>query len=1293
MNYPFENLDPEKFQEFCQALLTKEFPNVQCFPVAQPDGGRDALAYFLGDPERTFIMYQVKFNRRALAEPDPHKWLLAKLKEEAPKLKKQIPKGAKQFVLLTNVGGTAHPQSGSIDKVNELLNSELGVPSTCWWRDDLSRRLDNAWDLKWVYFELMTGPDLIRSVIESQLSENRERRADAIRAFVKHQFCNEQEVKFKQVELQNRLLDLFIDVPVSPPQRVTTAKREHHYHKIQQDIANDIERRNSGNAQPDLFDDITLPTDVSRRYYMSKEERGAVGAATLLLHPLVHKFVPQIVLEGAPGQGKSTITQYLCQVHRMRVLGRDEVLRSLPADHKDETLDRLPELHRSSPVRLPFKVDLRDLASWLAKRNPFSLESGEDPPPNWNKSLEAFLAAQVRHDSGGAEFDVTDLHAVAKLSPLLLVFDGLDEVADISKRQEVVNEIVNGVNRLEAIAASLQVVVTSRPAAFANSPGPPSDKFPYYQLDSVTRPLINDYANKWIKARKLDSREAWEVKMIIREKLDQPHLRDLAKNPMQLTILLSLIRSQGLSLPEKRTALYDDYIKHFLDREAAKTPAVRDYRELLINVQRYFAWILHTEAEQGSDGSISKERLYKLLSKYLSDEGHALSLLETLFIGMVERIMALVSRVEGTYEFEVQPLREYFAARYLYETAPYSPPGKEKLGTLPDRFDAMARNFYWLNVTRFYAGCYTTGELPSLIDRLQELSEEEGYSLISHPRVLAATLLSDWVFKQHPKSVRAVVKLLLDGIGLRYVLPSNSRRVGSGNPLVLPKDCGQEELINHCFKILGSAPPRDYALDVIDLIRANTTSDEIFKLWHVAVISQKSSERIRWFEYGHYLGTLAKLSLNELNTILSDEVNNQQNLEFFFKIRRFDYCEMTEKHFHLATQAILNRDIAVDNRRNLPINYSIELFGHTIDPRRYALVFTAPAMASLSEIWEHNIYFMNYGRVFIASLSKEHIQSKPVFSEAGKCYEIIDIAGKESQRTVEEWATSIAPWDNLVEKVRAIWSEQWACFHLANVASGIKSKSETCNGFPNLLDHSKSLCRRTRYARLQAGRASWWLQQFNQLSDVTDIMFATLVLVTWGSSKTLTRLASAIDSSLKKLSLDNWHRLYKAVEDAVDLTRHSGDRIVNLNIESLPEALSTRTVVLLAVRAKDQSRRKLYFKYLNGYAESDPLILKFCQELALELLEFNQTNWRFVLEVIAQSYAKGAISERYAFQRFARKAEGNPLPVDIAEEIAKHPERYPGFLVAAAEAVCKDLVASKIIPVGEIARRDKWFET
>lgn len=88
---------------------------------------------------------------------------------------------------------------------------------------------------------------------------------------------------------------------------------------------------------------------------------------------------------------------------------------------------------------------------------------------------------------------------------------------------------------------------------------------------------------------------------------------------------------------------------------------------------------------------------------------------------------SLVSRVQGTFEFEVQPLREYFAARYLYDTAPYSPSGAQRRGTLPDRFDAIARNFYWLNVTRFYAGCYSSGELASLLSGLEDLEASEQF--------------------------------------------------------------------------------------------------------------------------------------------------------------------------------------------------------------------------------------------------------------------------------------------------------------------------------------------------------------------------------------------------------------------------------------------------------------------------------------------------------------------------------------------------------------------------------------
>src|SRR5687767_10654708 len=121
MDYPLENLGPERFQQICQSLLVKEFPDVQCFPVAQPDGGRDSLSYLSENQKDHFIVFQVKFVRNPQAQTEPHKWMIAIADEEAPKIKKLIPKGAKAFYLLTNVAGTSHLEIGSIDRVNKIL--------------------------------------------------------------------------------------------------------------------------------------------------------------------------------------------------------------------------------------------------------------------------------------------------------------------------------------------------------------------------------------------------------------------------------------------------------------------------------------------------------------------------------------------------------------------------------------------------------------------------------------------------------------------------------------------------------------------------------------------------------------------------------------------------------------------------------------------------------------------------------------------------------------------------------------------------------------------------------------------------------------------------------------------------------------------------------------------------------------------------------------------------------------------------------------------------------------------
>lgn len=313
MDYPLENLGPERFQQLCQSLLVKEFPQVQCFPVAQPDGGRDAVSLIIDGVGDTFMVFQVKYVRRPLAETEPHKWLLAILEEEAPKVQELIPRGAVRYVLLTNIPGTAHLDGGSIDKLNQLLTDKLAVPSSCWWRDDINRRLDTAWDLKWVYPELLSGPDFLRLIIETGLSEHKERRAATLRAFLRTQYDMDEEVRFKQVELQNKLLDLFIDVPIVLRDQQVDRKQYHVYHSIvawtQSDLTTNTEES----------DVQSNPFEPGMRWQAPASD-AALGAATLLLSRQLQESMPNVVIEGAPGQGKSTIAQYICQVHRMRLL-------------------------------------------------------------------------------------------------------------------------------------------------------------------------------------------------------------------------------------------------------------------------------------------------------------------------------------------------------------------------------------------------------------------------------------------------------------------------------------------------------------------------------------------------------------------------------------------------------------------------------------------------------------------------------------------------------------------------------------------------------------------------------------------------------------------------------------------------------------------------------------------------------------------------------------------------------------------------------------------------------------
>jgi hypothetical protein len=1012
------------------------------------------------------------------------------------------------YYLITNIAGTAHPRVGSIDRINDYLTSALEIESYCWWRDDLDRRLDAHSSVKWSYPEVLKATDLLEALISGMLGEDEERRRAAIRAYMTAQYEDDEELKFKQVELRSTMTSLFVDLPM-------TVTRETNDRLTPNEFRSRIMRRHA-------------------RYYLdgyyyvgSRHEK----SAEFFLNAASESALSRVVLEGAPGQGKSTITQYVCQVMRMQLLGKETAIQALPKEH------------RGSRVRIPFRVDLRDLAKWLVGTDPFqskAVKVSDDEP----KSLEGFLAAQVRFVSGGHQFNVTDLAAVARASHIFLALDGFDEVADVEVRRQLVAEISRGTTRLmNAGGFSIQTVVTSRPAAFAKSVRFPKEQWTYFELLPLERREVDDYTSKWMRAKGLKEAEKTAFRRILDSKLREPHTQFLAKNPMQLTILLALIYTRGPSLPEKRTSMYDTYMDLFFSRESEKSDIVRDHRDLLIDIHRYLAWKLQTAAEAGGNGSIEYGELRTLLLVYLDSQGENTAIVGDLFDGVIERVGALVSRVQETYEFEVQPLREYFAARHLYETAPYSPTGAEKSGTKLDRFDGLARNPYWLNVARFYGGCFSKGEISALVDELNEVSSSEPYKLTSHPRTLALMLLGDWVFTQYQPAVKKVVALIGQYPQLRQLL-ANAEGADTFAWSGLPERCGKADFIEILHNRLRQASRDDERRAVAKALIVNQTMKERMDLWKGI---RNDVSRLVWINIGNDLECFVSIdeaTLAELFVPLSDDV-----IHALLRNQRFDLLYSDEDLRKSARRLLLFEiplPVARWGRRSEL--KGLEALANVISYYQYGIAINDETSLSLKQVMESRFHYgdrqRSIGRVVPAS------ETDGEFSELQRQAlraheEFLDIAPATLN-------SSLQPWVTFVEALRAAWGDCPAFDRIAIVGAGIRSKDEP--GAPRDEKATVGLVEAIRFMRLKSGAPRWWEDRLGSEKSHIERNRLLLVLWTWATPKTMIKLSETLANILNGLDSKIWEHLcreHSAISTALMRGREDPPRLNEPDLQNV----------------------------------------------------------------------------------------------------------------------------------------------
>jgi hypothetical protein len=733
--YLYERLGDHDFQQLVSALLANQFPDYLPMALRQTDGGIDGQRNI--DP-KTLLIYQVKWSGSG-TDKNPVSWLDAVVKNELDNLRRLAKEGVRNYVLVTNVASTAKPGTGTFAQLDKKLKEyakNLGYDQmTCVWREALNPWVDNTPDsTKWAYADMLAGWDLIRYLVAEQVGATKNQ-ADRklIRKVAAAQWDDDQRVKFSQADVdRERVVDLFVDVTA---------------------------------------DLVHSPTSTRPRSRMAISLGGAAAY-------LLHAPTPFTLVRGAPGQGKSTLSRYVCQVHRSAFM---------PASERPETL---PELENP---RFPVRLDLSDYALWLAGNDVWDHSEGRKPTKvkprkGEQATIECFLADLMTHESGGITATVLTVQDIFERVPSLVVLDGLDEVGSASIRHRVVNEINAFAGRGKTYTEPLKLVVTTRPSA-GELAEPSPDMFEIITLNQLTGEQRADYLRKWCAVRGIRSKDGRTLRKSFQEKSREPYIHELAGNPMQLTILLDLLHQQGAATPTQRTDLYDKYVELLLAREANKHPkAVRDHKEELLEIIPFLGWYLHAHTEESQiNGRMSIDDLKAAMRHFQRTYGNRESIVDQLFEGASDRLWALTSKVDGTYEFEVLSLREYFAARFLYRNAGEDNADFDSTAVLRE----LLRRPYWLNTARFYGGNAKGSDVYTLTAGIeQELTRTS--ALASY--LAAWALMTDGVFLRRPREARKVLTALCADTGMTILLSALDRRDIVALPAlpVLPDEDGPD---------------------------------------------------------------------------------------------------------------------------------------------------------------------------------------------------------------------------------------------------------------------------------------------------------------------------------------------------------------------------------------------------------------------------------------------------------------------------------------------------------------------
>ena len=748
-NYNLHGLDPRTFQQLVQAIASTVIAPGVMVHGDGPDGARDAS--FQGmmqypsttNPWNGYLVVQAKFRQVHSGNPKTEgDWLVTQMKNDLNKFitNKSKYRPPEFYIVTTNISLTPTPQTGSDARARDLLKQYAGKLNLkgfdIWDGNRISRYLDAHRDIAIAYGGYILAGDVLSQMHSSlsKLSRNFER---TISEFLQGELSTDQFARLREAgsasEKKTPLARVFVDLPTAP----TLLTEPPHEDSLDSQIA--------GFAQ-----------QILRIGALKMDRKSVLERKSTSNQPREFATMRdgRIVLIGGPGQGKSTLGQFICQVYRAALL------QDRPPEKLSETTQvaltiieeqcNYDKIQLPSARRFPVRIDLKHFADSLAKHQ--------------HVSLLDYIATRIDARSS-IPVGRGDLQEWLTNYPWLIVLDGLDEVPASGNRTDVLESISQFSTQCATNEADVLIIATSRPQGYGDAFS--SNLYCHGYLIPLPLHRALNYAKRLVTAHhSTDPALRAEILARLERAATEPTTARLMRTPLQVTILAVLAELSG-ELPKDRWELFRRYYTTIFNRETqrglALSSVLRDFRQAIDQIHRRVGLQLQVASETAGQNNavLSQSDFSAIVQSELEESGSNPAQLTTvanqLSEAALDRLVFLVSPQNTEVGFEIRSLQEFMAAEALMDGS------DEQIRT---RLETISGFPYWRNVFLFAAGkCaaerrYLAADIVNICQTLNDHSYPPAAISLSGCR-LALDLLEDDTFRAQPKQHRALAEIAL----------------------------------------------------------------------------------------------------------------------------------------------------------------------------------------------------------------------------------------------------------------------------------------------------------------------------------------------------------------------------------------------------------------------------------------------------------------------------------------------------------------------------------------------------